>query len=57
MTFQPPGTTGDRNSLSMEDAVILETKILPTARRWLNMPGLRDHGASTLAYWGEPTND
>ena len=53
MTFQPTGTTGDRNSLSMDDQVILETRVLPTARRWLDIPGLRDKGASTLAYWGE----
>lgn len=47
-----PGS-GNKNSLSMDERHLLENKILPTARRWLGTPALRDHGISTLAYWGE----
>lgn len=44
---------GDKASLSMDERHLLETQILPTARKWLNVPGLAGHGKSTLAYWGE----
>ena len=50
------GTTtkrGDRTSLSYDDRVTLETRVLPTAREWLKIPGLQDHGRQTLEYWGE----
>ena len=44
---------GDRASLTHDELVLLETEILPGARRWLDIPGLEDHGKQTLAYWGE----
>lgn len=47
------GERGDRNGLSFPDLQLLEDKIIPTARRWLQIPGLRQHGMQTLHYWGE----
>ena len=44
---------GDRNSLTRDEAQLLYEKILPSARRMLTVPGLREHGEGTLAYWGE----
>ena len=44
---------GDRNTLSMDERYTLEERVLPTARKWLDIPSLRDHGLKTLAYWGE----
>lgn len=44
---------GDKTKLTFDERALLETKILPTARRWLNDPALRDHGEQTLAFWGE----
>lgn len=49
----PGKTQGDRSKLSFDQLVLLEDKVLPTARRWLGIPGLRDHAEQTLAYWGE----
>lgn len=46
---------GDKSRLSMDQRHMLETQILPTARRWLNVPDLADQAKSTLAYWGEET--
>lgn len=46
-------STGNRATLSMDDLRILEDRVLPTARRWLNIYELSEHGAKTLAYWGE----
>ena len=47
-----------RASLSFDEREILDTRVLPTARRWLRQyPGLRDHAISTLNYWGEPLVD
>jgi len=44
-----------RLKLSHDELQLLEQKVLPTARRWvLEIPGLREHGEKTLAYWGEP---
>ena len=51
-TFQQPAQ-GDPSILSFTDREILETQILPTARKWLRIPGLKDHGKATLAYWGQ----
>lgn len=45
---------GQRASLSSNDLHTLETKVLPTARRWLEIPSLAEHGRQTLEYWGEP---
>ena len=42
-----------RDGLSHDEIHILENKILPTARRWLSIPGLADHGKQTLEFWGE----
>ena len=44
---------GAKAELTRDDLHILETKILPTARRWLGIPDLADHGRKTLEYWGE----
>jgi len=49
---------GDREKLTGMELTILETKILPSARRWLReSPGLRGHAISTLQHWGEPLID
>lgn len=48
-----PDAEGDMSALSGDELRLLETKILPTARRWLGTPGLREHGEKTLAYWWE----
>ena len=48
-----PTGNGDRRSLTFDQLRLLEEKVLPTARRWLGIPGLREHGEKTLAYWGE----
>ena len=50
--FQQP-TQGDPARLSFTERELLETQILPTARKWLKIPALADHGKSTLAYWGQ----
>ena len=46
-------TRGDKNMLTAAELALLETKILPTARRWLSIPGLAEHGRKTLEFWGE----
>jgi len=51
-TSQDPGR-GDRSKLSHDELVSLENTILPTARRWLGIPGLAEHGEKTLTYWNE----
>jgi hypothetical protein len=48
-----PPAMGDRSQLSSEELHILDLKVLPTARRWLSIPGLDRHAMQTLAYWGE----
>lgn len=48
-----PHVMGDRSALSPDELFILDTKVLPTARRWLAMPGLDAHAMQTLDYWGE----
>jgi hypothetical protein len=52
-TKQQDPSRGDKSKLSHDELVLLEKKILPTARRWLSMPGLDAHGMQTLDYWGE----
>ena len=42
-----------RDELSVEELILLDEKILPSARKWLTIPGLADKGRATLAYWGE----
>lgn len=44
---------GDKTKLTFDERDLLENKILPMARGWLSRPGLRDHAAQTLTYWGE----
>lgn len=44
---------GDKSELTLKEQELLEFKILPAARRMLTVPGLREHGEQTLAYWGE----
>jgi hypothetical protein len=47
-----------RASLSFDEREILDTRVLPTARRWLRQyPNLAEHAAKTLTYWGEPLID
>jgi len=49
---------GDRYTLSGKELALLETQIIPTAKRWLRMfPNLRSHAISTLEYWHEPLID
>ena len=45
--------SGDKSKLSGTELGILEDKVIPTARRWLRIPGLAEHGRKTLDYWGE----
>lgn len=44
---------GEKASLSRDALFLLEDKVLPCARRWLQIPGLAEHGRKTLEYWGE----
>lgn len=46
---------GERASLSRDELYALDERVLPTARRWLGIPGLREHAEKTLAHWGEAT--
>lgn len=48
-----PQVMGDRNALSPDELFILDTKVIPTARRWLGHYGLDLHAMQTLDYWGE----
>lgn len=45
--------TGDMDALTHDERLLLEAKVLPAARRFLDIPGLREHGQQTLAYWGQ----
>ncbi|WP_156025866.1 hypothetical protein [Sulfitobacter sp. 20_GPM-1509m] len=49
--FTPP--QGNRQSLTYDQRDLLENTVLPTARRWLKIPGLESQAKTTLAYWGE----
>lgn len=45
---------GDRSKLTRDQLYLLESQILPTARRWVQeIPGLAHHGRQTLEFWGE----
>lgn len=44
---------GDKSTLTFDEIELLETKLIPTARRWLDIPDLRDHGRQFLDHWGE----
>ena len=44
---------GDRSKLTYDELDLLESKVLPTARKWVGIPGLEQFGRDTLAYWGE----
>ena len=44
---------GDRGKLNFDERALLEQKIIPAARRWISIPGLKDHGKATLEFWGE----
>ena len=47
-----------RMHLSPSEVNILETQVLPTARRWLRtMPHLAPHAVQTLTHWGEQLVD
>jgi hypothetical protein len=50
--------TNNRDGLTGAELNILETQVLPTARRWLReYPGLAEQAVKTLTYWGEPLVD
>ena len=54
--FQPQ--QGDKSRLKRDELTLLETKILPTARKWLRtFPNLAHHAVQTLTYWGEELVD
>ena len=54
--FSPQG--GNRNALGRDELEILDTKVLPTARRWLReFPQMAEHAVSALQHWGEPLVD
>lgn len=47
-----------RTSLSFDERGILETRVIPTARRWLReSPNLAEHAVKTLTHWNEPLID
>ena len=47
-----------RIGLSPMELTILDTQVLPTARRWLRLsPDLAKHAIQALNYWGEPLVD
>ena len=49
---------GERDTLDSIQLQVLQTQVIPTARRWLRLyPGLREHAISTLEYWGEELKD
>jgi hypothetical protein len=49
---------GDRSSLTTTELVILDEKVIPTARRWLReYPPFASHAVSTLVHWNEPLVD
>jgi len=57
--FQPK--RGDVNSLSREERELLETKVIPTAERWMREyqagTTLYEHGKKTLEHWNRlPAN-
>jgi hypothetical protein len=43
---------GERSALSADQARLLDSKILPTARKWLGT-SLDEHARKTLEFWGE----
>ncbi len=45
-------SSGNLDELS-PDARAKAEKIISTARRWLGIPGLAQHGRKTLDYWGQ----
>lgn len=51
------GGAGDRSQLPPDQLDLLEQVVLPRARRHAMDPTMREHGARTLAYWGEPIPD
>lgn len=47
-----------RDHLTHGEIETLDTRILPTARRWLREnPDLTSHAIKTLHFWGEPLVD
>lgn len=53
MSYESRPPMGNREGLTFDQRDLLENQILPTARRWLRIPGLADHAKQALAYWGE----
>lgn len=45
-------TKGDPTTLNSSQQIVLHDEVLPTAERWLKIPGLKAHAEKTLAYWG-----
>jgi hypothetical protein len=52
--FQPK--RGDVNALTHDERAILETKVIPTAERWMQEyqagTTLHEQGKQTLVHWG-----
>ena len=54
MKKQAEAKRGDKSKLDRDQRILLETKIIPTARRWLTeYPDWKNHAEKTLEYWGE----
>ena len=49
-----PDLRRKKSDLSRDELELLAMKVIPTARRWLQVPGLADSGRQTLEYWNEP---
>lgn len=47
------GEKNMRENLSFDELKLLDDNILPTARRWLGIPGLAEQGKRILESWGE----
>jgi len=47
------GETGDRSRLSFPEMEKLD-ECIERCKRWLSVPGLRQHAESFLTFWGEP---
>ncbi|MCP4206696.1 MAG: hypothetical protein GY767_06580 [Shimia sp.] len=53
--FQTESVVADnpRERLTHDEKRFLSDRVLPTAKRWLTIPGLADHGKKTLEFWEE----
>lgn len=55
--MQATEARGDRLRLTFDQQHLLEQRVLPTARRWIQtydrQSSMYQHALKTLAYWGE----